>query len=141
MERLLGYQTRTKIDSIKLKEKHADGSPTTSARMFNAGDPVGMRSFGRSRRWILGVVPDYQGSRMVTVDSAQGQHQQHLDELIHRAELVDSDPGQKQKQEPVETTAKTVQDSPKETVTESAPTPPLLQRTSRPRKQPERYSF
>ncbi|KAL3191197.1 hypothetical protein MRX96_018770 [Rhipicephalus microplus] len=79
---------------------------------------------------------------MVTVDCAQELHRWHLDKLRHRAESVDSDRGRKQKQEPVEGTAKAVQESPKKTVTGSAfPTPPLLQRSSRPRKPPEHYGF
>lgn len=139
-ERLLGYQIRTKIDAIKPKEKYADGLPAAATRKFNAGDPVWMRSFGRSRRWIPGVVQDQQGSRMVTVDCAQGRHRRHLDQLRRRAESMDSDLDQTSKQELSEDTGERVQDSPEETVAESA-TPPLLRRSTRPRKPPERYGF
>ncbi|KAH7961767.1 hypothetical protein HPB52_012036 [Rhipicephalus sanguineus] len=76
---------------------------------------------------------------MVTVDCAQGQHRRHLDQLRRRAESVDSDPGQKNKQEPVEETGEKVQDSPEETAAESPPT--LVRRSTRPRKPPEHYGF
>ncbi|XP_037515829.1 uncharacterized protein K02A2.6-like [Rhipicephalus sanguineus] len=138
-ERLLGYQIRTKIDSIKPKEKYADGLPAEATRKFNAGEPVWMRTFGRSRRWIPGVVHDQKGSRMVTVDCAQGQHRRHLDQLRRRAESVDSDLDQKNMQEPAEETGEKVQDSPEETAAESPP--PLVRRSTRPRKPPERYGF
>ncbi|KAL3257970.1 hypothetical protein MRX96_016739 [Rhipicephalus microplus] len=139
-ERLLVYQIRMKLDHIKPKEKHAIGSPTASARKFNAGDPVWMHSFERSRRLIPRVVQDHQGSRTVAMDCSQGRRLRHLDELRHRIESVENDSGQKQ------ATAETVQDSTppppqKKTVTESAPTPPLLQRSSRSRKQPEPYEL
>ncbi|XP_037503417.1 uncharacterized protein K02A2.6-like [Rhipicephalus sanguineus] len=133
-ERLLGYQIRTKIDNIKPKEKYADGLPAEATRKFNAGEPVWERTFGRSRRWIPGVVHDQKGSRMVTVDCAQGRHRRHLDQLRRRAESVDSDLGQKNKQEPAEETGENVQDSPEETAAESPP--PLVRRSTRPRKPP-----
>ncbi|KAH6928411.1 hypothetical protein HPB50_015504 [Hyalomma asiaticum] len=106
---------------------------------FNAGDPVWMRSFG-SRRYIPGVVQDQQGSWMVTVNCAQRLHRRHLDQLRRRAGSLDSDLGQKSKQELFEDTGERVQDSPEETVAESA-TPPLLRRSTRPQKPPERYGF
>lgn len=67
-ECLLDYQIRTKIDCIRPTEKLADGSPTASTRKFNTNEPVWTRSFGTSRRWIPGIVHDWQGTRMVTVD-------------------------------------------------------------------------
>ncbi|KAH6946013.1 hypothetical protein HPB50_011152 [Hyalomma asiaticum] len=73
------------------------------------------------------------------VDCAQGRHRRHLDQLRRRAESTDSsDLNQTSKQELSEDTG--VQDSPEETMAESA-TPPLLRRSTRPRKPPERYGF
>ncbi|KAH6933347.1 hypothetical protein HPB50_014377 [Hyalomma asiaticum] len=131
---------RTKIDAIKPKEKYADGLPAVATRKFDAGDPVWMRSFQRSRRWIPGVVQDQQGSRMVTVDCAQGRHRRHLDQLRRRAASMHSDLDQTSKQESSEDTGERVQDSPEERVAEST-TPPLLRRSTRPRKPAERYGF
>uniref|UniRef100_A0A224YWT5 Uncharacterized protein n=1 Tax=Rhipicephalus zambeziensis TaxID=60191 RepID=A0A224YWT5_9ACAR len=98
-----------------------------------------MRSFERSRRWIPGVVQDQQGSRIVTVDCAQGRHRRHLDQLRHRAELMDTDSDEKSKPEPAEDTGEWMQDSPEEETLADSEPPPLLRRSTRPRKPP--YGF
>lgn len=74
---------------------------------------------------ILEVVQYKQGSRIVIVHSAQGRHRRHLDQLRRRVESMDTDLDQRSKQEPAEDTRERLQDSPEETVSESARSPLL----------------
>ncbi|KAG0439950.1 hypothetical protein HPB47_016457, partial [Ixodes persulcatus] len=82
-ELLLGYRIRPRIDCYL--PKHSRSRPSkSSSRLLFAGRTVWSRNFGGGHRWIPGVIRSSEVALMAMVDTSQGEHWQHADQLRTR---------------------------------------------------------
>lgn len=83
------------------------------------------------------VAHDRQGSRMLSMDFAQGHQRQRRGQFRHRAESEDDSLGEDSQQETAESIGTMSRDSSEEGVLEMGLSP--LRRSTRPRRPPERF--
>ena len=87
-EVIFGRQVRTRLDLLHTSQKETQkrqrqerekGKETT--RKFEAGEPIWMRNYSGTEKWIPGVVSLKSGPLSYTVSANGQQHRRHIDHL------------------------------------------------------------
>ena len=84
-ELMIGRQVRNPL-SLMQPSVHHDKKPPLHSAKFAIGDHVFVRSYGVNRKvkWIPGRISSSLGTRMFTVQSADGIHRRHIDQMRRR---------------------------------------------------------
>ena len=116
-ELIFGRQVRTRLDLIHPSQKEIQKGErgkrkeTRKAREFEVGEPVWMRNYSGSEKWIPGIVISKSGPLSYTIGTDGQEHRRHIDQLKKRTrqESYGDDIGDKfmavtneQKQNPLE---------------------------------------
>ena len=82
---MIGRQVRTPLSLMQPSVHHDKKTPLHSAK-FAIGDHVFVRSYGGNRKvkWIPGRKSSSLGTRIFTVQCADGIHRRHIDQMRHR---------------------------------------------------------
>nr|XP_050024575.2 uncharacterized protein K02A2.6-like [Dermacentor andersoni] len=126
-QRLLGYQIRSRLDTCLPPPVTFPIYPQADQEnKLSPGTPIWARNFGQGERWLPATVKETRGSRMITVETAEGELQRHMDQVRPRYCPVPAQPSQDQP-------------AGVPTLPEEAQ-PAVLRRSTRMRKSVQRYS-
>ena len=141
----MGYDLRSRLDNaVSIPPSPVDRPPLDG---WQPGEPVWVRNFGRGEPWTPASITSTDGARLVNADGPEGETiRRHSDQVKPRE--LEHDQGEAGDSRCLETAAGaggalaggTPRRAPTRSEITGSPSTPVLRRSGRQRKPPDRYS-